>query len=554
MRERVCERATRVPSRAVVALATLWAVVVAAGPAAPAEPGVCRIVETAFTPTDDLQIVIWVEDPAGNFLDTIFITDLTGRRGLGNRPGRMDFNSAWRWPYGRRETTFPVWAHRHGLTFPRLYFQNDNGSHEVESALSHPPTESSIESFYCRPLRETDANWDTQTCASVIYTDKGVMSATEDSLYPPRADIAYDDGIDDPSVQAFDDVNPFDAVTQATPIGGRRFRMSWSVPDDLPDGDYVLWIEVSKELDFNATYNPTTYPEPTGFAFSAYGEPYRGQPSVVYRAPFQVGPELTATTTSAYAGYGDPDGMDGVLRAPDDTIDDDVPGSGALRLLTTVGPDGTYRLRVEARVELDDIAPATPVAGETVAVTSTTATVSFYEPGDDDLVGAAYGYEIRYRAGEPITEANFVSSSTSPAVVVPEGAGALQAVTVGNLLPQTRYWIGIRAYDDCNNYSPLMVMEVTTADRASGEVDACFVATAAYGSLLANDVAMLRDARDGLLRSNALGELLVEAYYTFGPALAGVIGESEELRGLARDLLDPAVAWMRDVTAFRGED
>ena len=117
--------------------------------------------------------------------------------------------------------------------------------------------------------------------------------------------------------------------------------------------------------------------------------------------------------------------------------------------------------------------------------------------------------------------------------------------------PLTHYYVGIRAYDNCKNYGPLAVIELTTAERETGSVDACFVATAAYGSMLANDVVMLRDARDRLLRSNVAGELLVEAYYTFGPALAGLVGESDELRGVSRDVLDPLVDWMRDLSAWR---
>ena len=117
-----------------------------------------------------------------------------------------------------------------------------------------------------------------------------------------------------------------------------------------------------------------------------------------------------------------------------------------------------------------------------------------------------------------------------------------------SLLPQTHYWIGIRAFDDCRNVGPLTVIDVTTSQRETGEVDACFVATAAYGSLLANDVEMLRHFRDSYLRNNVLGELLVEAYYTFGPALAGVIGESDDLRGIARDALDPLVDAVRGLS------
>ena len=84
-------------------------------------------------------------------------------------------------------------------------------------------------------------------------------------------------------------------------------------------------------------------------------------------------------------------------------------------------------------------------------------------------------------------------------------------------------------------------VQFTTPERTSGEVDACFIATAAYGSLLAHDVHMLRRYRDSILRRSVIGELAVETYYTFGPALAGVVGESDLLRHTARQVLAPFV-------------
>src|SRR5262245_34064584 len=238
----------------------------------------CRVVETTFKPADKLQIVVWLEDPAGNFISTVFVTDAVGRRGIGNRPGRFDFNSGPHWPYGRRVTVFPVWAHRHGDTFPTLVFQNSE-----DSNLSHPFSHSSQETFFCRPLRPDEPAWDTGSCASAIFTDKGRFDSNQTSLYPPREDIARVEGIDDVSVSMFDSMNPLDMGSGATPAADMPFSVTWPIPSDLPQGNYVLWMEVSKEFDFNATYNPTSYPEPTGIPWAEYGEPYRGQPSVVYK-------------------------------------------------------------------------------------------------------------------------------------------------------------------------------------------------------------------------------------------------------------------------------
>jgi hypothetical protein len=352
----------------------------------------------------------------------------------------------------------------------------------------------------------------------------------------------------------FDELNPFDAVTQATPVGGVRFQLSWPIPDQLPLGDYVLWVEASKEFDQNASYNETNYPEPTGILYGDYGAPYRGQPSVVYQVPFAVGPDGSTGLATSYDGYGDPDGVDGDVRAPDSSIDDDVPGSGALRLLTTIDGGDTFKLRVQSRLEFDDTPPGAPEGNGVLDVTSSTATISFFEPGDDGDIGVVTGYEVRYRAGTEMTDANFLDSSSVPDTLEPSGPGEPIELTIEGLLPQTNYYVGVRAYDGCHNFGPLTVIEATTAPRETGEVDACFIATAAYGSLMANDVQLLREFRDSALRQTVLGELLVEAYYTFGPAAAGVIGESEELRGLARDLLDPVIDWLRDAWKDDAED
>ena len=51
--------------------------------------------------------------------------------------------------------------------------------------------------------------------------------------------------------------------------------------------------------------------------------------------------------------------------------------------------------------------------------------------------------------------------------------------------------------------------------------------------------------RDSLLRKTVLGELFVQAYYTFGPPLAGVVGESDLLRATARAALHPVVDFVK---------
>src|SRR5689334_18045159 len=86
-----------------------------------AEDKACHVIDVDFLPAElangapmraSSQIVAWIEDAQEHYVDTVFITQQTGTYGLGNRPGRFDFNSGPRWPYGRRTMVFPVWAHR----------------------------------------------------------------------------------------------------------------------------------------------------------------------------------------------------------------------------------------------------------------------------------------------------------------------------------------------------------------------------------------------------------------------------------------------------------
>ena len=540
-----------------VLLAALVAPLVAAAPVHAGEQ--CMNVSVDFTPTDSLQIVAWVETAAGEYQATVYMTAKTGVYGLGNRPGRFDFNSGPypnpalgiddMWPYGRRITTFPVWAHRHGKTFEAVIFQD-----EAEDNLSHSFSDSSAEHLpYCRPM-SADGNgqcwssadkmmWDTGTCATQVFTDKGKLSPTLTSLYPPRADLMRDPSIDSPSVDLYAEKNPFDGVSRATPQGGMPTEIRWPVPKDLPAGDYVMWIETSKEFDFNATYNATSYPPPV-VSYAACGKPYRGQPSIVYKVPFTISETATEASTAEYVGYGDPDGDDGTIRPPDATITTDTPGSGALRF-QLVSDGDMYRVRVKATPELDFADPDMPTGLAVADVTSAKATLEFVEPGDDGTTGRVASYEIRIRANSELTEANFADSMQVVANVMPAGPGNVATVELTGLLPETEYWVGIRAYDDCFNESPLAITKLTTAERVVGEVDACFVATAAYGSLMANDVELLRRTRDLMLRRTVLGELFVTSYYTFGPPVAGVIGESDLLRASARSVLAPIIAWVR---------
>jgi len=547
-------------------LRTLAAWIVIWPAVAAAEGGKC--IDVRFTPSDGLQVVAWIEradaTPFGSsYYDTIFVTQKVGRYGLGNRPGRADFNSGPLWPYGRRVSTFPVWSHRNGKQFPTVLFQNSvsedpdyclslssAGGYQScsENNLSHPFSQSSRELSYCRPLMASEPAWDAATCATTAYSDKGRFSTdvSKTTGYPPRVDIARA-GPDSPSVEMFKAMNPFDAVSQPTPVGGAPTRLPWAAPADLPDGDYVLFIETAKEFDFNASFGPSQYPSPSGISWSEYGKPFRGQPSVIYRVPFSIGQTSSTASTLAYLGHGDPLGLVGDITPASDSdhITTDVPGSGASRLQLVSEAGSMYRVRVEVSAGGSAEPPAAPSDLQPVDIGAGNLTMSFVAPGVGAAMGRVNGYEIRVRANDEMTAANFSDSMPISTQVAPEDPGHVQAFEIAGLLPETEYWVGIRAFSGCRDFGEIAIAKVTTSARTAGAVDACFVATAAYGSAMANDVELLRHVRDSLLETTVLGELGVELYYTFGPAIAGVVGESDLLRASARGALAPIVSRVR---------
>lgn len=80
------------------------------------------------------------------------------------------------------------------------------------------------------------------------------------------------------------------------------------------------------------------------------------------------------------------------------------------------------------------------------------------------------------------------------------------------------------------------------AFRAVKSTGGCFIATAAFSSVMEPHVTILRKFRDKFLTTNRLGNSFIKMYYTYSPALADFIVTHDRLRAMVRLSLIPVVA------------
>lgn len=100
------------------------------------------------------------------------------------------------------------------------------------------------------------------------------------------------------------------------------------------------------------------------------------------------------------------------------------------------------------------------------------------------------------------------------------------------ITPDTLYYV--RAYAELSEGTVIYGNELQFTTK-----DACFIATAAYGSPDNNHVLILRQFRDTYLKSSSLGRRLISNYYLLSPPLAQLISEYPVAQAAVRLAIAP---------------
>lgn len=91
------------------------------------------------------------------------------------------------------------------------------------------------------------------------------------------------------------------------------------------------------------------------------------------------------------------------------------------------------------------------------------------------------------------------------------------------------------------NFSSTSTGDGGDGDSDTGGGGGCFIATACYGTAMAEEVKILSALRDRYLLPNPVGQAFVRFYYKYSPKVADFIRDNESLKAIVREFLKPIV-------------
>ena len=248
-------------------------------------PGDASCTWHADRPSLGPQIAVWVKAPTARASSAaLMVTNATALYGIGNRPGLWNLRSGPKFPYGRRPWCCPCGRTRAARRTRSSSTRTDKrGCSRITRATRRQTR------ILLPDAARPGGRRHHLSERGVSRRQRPRLDATQTSVYPPRGDLFDLETIcpvlvnrpegscnagDSRQYAFLDDV---DAISAATPPFGVATQGAWTVPDDLPAGDYALVVEVNKEFDTNAAYDATNAPSLDFDTFGTAGN--LGQPS-----------------------------------------------------------------------------------------------------------------------------------------------------------------------------------------------------------------------------------------------------------------------------------
>jgi hypothetical protein len=154
----------------------------------------------------------------------------------------------------------------------------------------------------------------------------------------------------------------------------------------------------------------------------------------------------------------------------------------------------------------------------------------------------------------PLVQYNLIVSSTEGGKVATPGEGIFTCYGGRGVIlvasPRIGYhfvrWTGdVSTIADVNSALTTITMRgdySITANFEESVGGGCFIATAAYGTPMAEEIQILREFRDRYLLTNPLGHALVDLYYNVSPPVAEFITGHPSLKAVVRAGLMPVAA------------
>jgi hypothetical protein len=168
-------------------------------------------------------------------------------------------------------------------------------------------------------------------------------------------------------------------------------------------------------------------------------------------------------------------------------------------------------------------------------------------------MNSSYSITANFESWHPEPVALLMVSSTAGGSVTTPGEGTslyplgaeVSLVAEARSGYQFANWSGdVDTIAGVNDAATTITMDSSYTIRANfqGAGSRCCIATAAYGTPMAEEIEILREFRDEHLLTNTVGRALVDVYYRVSPPMAEFVTEHPSLKPIVRAGLAPAVA------------